>query len=72
MRRPEYPVFDLPFVPPNPWANFHVYLTAAAACLAYAMVAVNLLGPAECATQALTPECWAALADGVARRGEAH
>lgn len=65
MRRPEYPVFDLPHVKPDPWANFFVYLTVASACFAYAMVAVNLLGPAECSTQALTPECWAALADGV-------
>lgn len=65
MRRPEYPVFDLPFVPPDPWANFRVYVTVATACFAYAIFAVNLLGPAECSGKALTPECWAAMADGV-------
>ena len=40
-----------------------VRLCLAAALLSYAMVAVNLLGPRECATQALTPACAAALVE---------
>ena len=36
-------------------------LCIVAALLSYAIVAVNLMGPRECATQALTPACAAAL-----------
>jgi hypothetical protein len=63
--RERLPVYDLPFVPPDPWANVRVYLTVSTACFAYAIFAVNLLSPAECSGKALTPQCWAALADGV-------
>lgn len=38
-------------------------LCVAAALLSYVIVSVNLLGPRECATQALTPACAAALVE---------
>jgi hypothetical protein len=61
MRRPDYPVFDLPHVPPDPWSGVSFYVLIAVSLATYAIAAANLLGPVECATQALTPECWSAI-----------
>jgi len=38
-------------------------LCIVAALLSYVICAINLLGPRECATQALTPACAAALVE---------
>ena len=38
-------------------------LCIVAALLSYVIAAVNLMGPRECATQALTPACAAALVE---------
>jgi len=66
MRRNTLPVFDDP--PGHQRAadveRLGVILTVAAAAFAYALVAVNLLGPPACSTQALTPECASALIGG--------
>jgi hypothetical protein len=63
MRRQTLPTFD---DPPVTQRDRDVALLAAvlpviAACLAFAICALNVLGPEECSTQALTPECFDAL-----------
>lgn len=66
MRRNTLPVFDDP--PGHQRAadveRLGVILTVAAATFAYALAAINLLGPPACSTQALTPECASALWEG--------
>jgi len=65
MPRQTLPTFDDP--PRCPYRGrgeaLSLCLCVAAALLSYAIAAVNLLGPRECATQALTPVCAAALVE---------
>lgn len=65
MPRQTLPTYDDP--PRCPYRGkgeaLSLRLCVVAALLSYAMVAVNLLGPRECATQALTPACAAALVE---------
>lgn len=68
MRRPDtLPTFDDPPVDRREVLadRLNVFFIVSAACFAYALAAVNLLGPPACSTQALTPACFAALTDGV-------
>ena len=65
MHRQTLPTYDDP--PRCPYRGrgeaLSLRLCVAAALLSYAIAAVNLLGPRECATQALTPACAAALVE---------
>ena len=65
MHRQNLPTYDDP--PRCPYRGrgeaLSLRLCVAAALLSYAIAAVNLLGPRECATQALTPACAAALVE---------
>lgn len=65
MPRQTLPTFDDP--PRCPYRgkgeDLSLRLCVAAALLSYAIAAVNILGPRECATQALTPACAAALVE---------
>lgn len=59
--RQRLPVYDLPDVKPDPWSGVSFYILIAVSLATYAIAAANLLGPEECSTQALTPECFDAL-----------
>jgi len=65
MPRQTLPTFDAP--PRCPYRGrgeaLSLRLCIVAALLSYAIVAVNLMGPRECATQALTPACATALVE---------
>lgn len=63
MRRQTLPTFDDPPVTQRDRDVESIYavLPVIAACLAFAICALNVLGPEECSTQALTPECFDAL-----------
>jgi hypothetical protein len=67
MPRQTLPTFDDP--PRCPYRGkgetLSLRLCVAAALLSYVIAAVNLLGPRECATQALTPACAVAVVEAV-------
>jgi hypothetical protein len=65
MPRQTLPTFDDP--PRCPYRGkgeaLSLRLCIVAALLSYVIAAVNLMGPRECATQALTPACATALVE---------
>lgn len=63
MHRQTLPTFDDPPMTQRDRdvATLYAVLPVIGACITFAILAINLLGPEECSTQALTPECFDAL-----------